>query len=124
MFTVSFPEISIVVGLVYLLNGMYGVVRSLKILGTSPADHSFQFGIVFQYFCTLVLMIIVQISYLPGGALAAAAPSRACLTMGAHVLPAFLDYKMRSTPEVLPRNYYGLDGVTKDVDQTEPELSA
>ena len=124
MFTVSFPEISVFVGLVYLLNGMYGIIRSFGLVPTSENDHSFQIAMAFQYFCTLVLMIIVQISYLPGGALAAAAPSRACLTMGAHVLPAFLDFKMRSTPANLPPNYFGLDA-TKEEDIAEgPEETA
>ena len=97
-----------------------GIARSLKIVAADENDHSFQFGMAFQYFCTLVLMIIVQIAYLPGGALAAAAPSRACLTVGAHVLPAFLDFKMRSTPEELPEGYYGLDS-SKDVAVAEEQ---
>ena len=122
MFTVTFPEISVFVGLVYLLNGLYGIARSLKIVAADENDHSFQFGMAFQYFCTLVLMIIVQIAYLPGGALAAAAPSRACLTVGAHVLPAFLDFKMRSTPEELPEGYYGLDS-SKDVAEEQAQQS-
>ena len=109
MFTVTFPEISILVGIVYVLNGLYGLARAFGLYKADEHDHSFQMGIAFQYFCTLVLMILVQISYLPGGMLAAAAPSRGCLTMGAHVLPAFLDYKMRTTPEHLPADYYGLE---------------
>uniref|UniRef100_A0A7S1GQX7 Uncharacterized protein n=1 Tax=Cyclophora tenuis TaxID=216820 RepID=A0A7S1GQX7_CYCTE len=114
MFTVSFPEISVVVGLVYILNGLYGLLRSVGVIKASENDHSFQIGMAFQYICTLVLMIIVQISYLPGNTQAAAAPSRACLTLGAHVLPAFLDFKMRTTPEVLPMDFYGLDVVNDD----------
>lgn len=109
MFTVSFPEISVFVGFVYIAVGMYGLVRSLGIIYVDEFDHSFQMGIAFQYFCTIVLMVVVQVSYLPGGQLAAAAPSRACLTLGAHVLPAFLDFKMRSTPELLPADYYALE---------------
>ena len=61
-------------------------------------------------------MIYVQIAYLPGGTLAAAAPSRACLTMGIHILPAFLDYKMRTTPQDISADYYGLES---DVDAKE-----
>lgn len=111
MFTVTFPEISIFVGVVYIANGVFGFYRAFS--KPSADDHIFQFGIAFQYFCTVVLMIIVQIAYLPGGTLAPAAPSRACLTLGAHVLPAFLDYKARSTPENLPDNYYGLSSGAK-----------
>jgi len=116
MFTVTFPEISVFVGLVYVLNGLYGLARAFGLIPAGPEDHSFQMGIAFQYFCTLVLMILVQVAYLEGGALAPAAPSRACLTLGAHVLPAFLDFKMRSTPDVLPDDYYGLEGTDKTGD--------
>jgi len=69
------------------------------------------------------LMILVQVAYLEGGAMAPAAPSRACLTLGAHVLPAFLDYKMRSTPEELPVDYYGLEGTDK-TDDVDVEANA
>lgn len=108
MFTVTFPEISIFVGLVYILNGMFGFYRAFN--RPSANDHTFQYGMAFQYFCTVVLMILVQITYLPGGTLAPAAPSRACLTVGIHVLPAFLDFKARSTPDDLGDDYYGLSG--------------
>ena len=120
MFTITYPEISIFVGLVYILNGMFGFYRAT--LGRPSADdHFFQYGMAFQYFCTVVLMIVVQIAYLPGGTLAGAAPSRSCLTLGAHVLPAFLDFKARCTPENLPENHYGLSGsgTTKTVEQDE-----
>jgi hypothetical protein len=30
------------------------------------------------------------------------------LTLGINVLPAFLDFKMRTTPEEVPADYYGL----------------
>jgi hypothetical protein len=114
MFTVTFPEISIFVGLIYILNGTFGFFRA-TLSYPKGEDNTFQYGIAFQYFCTVVLMIVVQISYLPGGALAAAAPSRSCLTLGAHVLPAFLDFKARSTPENLPENYYGLTNSGKTI---------
>mmetsp|Transcript_4024 Transcript_4024/g.9165 ORF Transcript_4024/g.9165 Transcript_4024/m.9165 type:complete len:124 (+) Transcript_4024:450-821(+) len=123
MFTVTFPEISVFVGLVYVLNGFYGLAPAFWVIPAGPEDHSFQMGIAFQYFCTLVLMILVQVAYLEGGAMAPAAPSRACLTLGAHVLPAFLDYKMRSTPEELPVDYYGLEGTDK-TDDVDVEANA
>ena len=107
MFVVWFPEISVFVGLIYILNGIFGSARSFGMV-FNPNDNTFQMTMAFQYLCTLVLMILTQIAWAPGGVDAAAAPSVACLTLGAHVLPAFLDYKARSTPEVLPSDYYGL----------------
>jgi hypothetical protein len=103
MFTITYPEISVTVGLVYILNGIWGLYRSF----TRPTDNYFQMSLAFQYLLTVSLMIVTQISYLPGGALAAAAPSRGCLTLGIHIMPAFLDYKSRSTPEELTSDYYG-----------------
>lgn len=107
MFVVQFPEISVFVGLVYTLNGIFGFARCYGIMATTT-DHKFQMTMAFQFLCTIFLMIITQVSWAPGGAMAAAAPSIACLTFGAHVLPAFLDFKARTTPEVLPADYYGM----------------
>jgi hypothetical protein len=105
MFTVTFPEMSVFVGILYVINGIWGFYRAFR----KPAanDNSYQISIAIQYFFTVVIMIVTQISYLPGDSLAAAAPSRACLTFGASLMPAFLDYKARSTPDDLPENYYG-----------------
>ena len=120
MFTVTYPEITIAVGVVYILNGAYGLLRALQIVQAHEDDHSFQVGICIQYFCTVVLMILVQISYQPEGVLAAAAPSRSCLTLGAHVLPAFLDYKMRTAPTYVLDEHYGLSasGVVVEAEGT------
>ena len=76
----------------YVLNGLFGLGRYFSVLPSSPDNHAFQLSIGFQYLCTIVLMIITQFSLSPGAEYAAAAPSVACLTLGAHILPAFLDY--------------------------------
>ena len=55
------------------------------------------------------LQILTQVSYAPAGMAAAAAPSQTMLTLGVGLMVSYLDYKMRTTPEVLPENYYGLD---------------
>jgi len=119
MFVVYFPEISVFVGLVYVLNGLFGLGRYFSVLPSSPDNHTFQFSIGFQYLCTLVLMIITQFSLSPGAGYAAAAPSVACLTLGAHVLPAFLDYKARTTPDVLSSAYFGIAPTEKDLTPNE-----
>ena len=59
MFLVNFPEILVFTGLVYLLNGMYGVSRGLK----GSSDNYFQWTMYFQWCCTLFLMIGVQTWY-------------------------------------------------------------
>ena len=113
MFTITYPEIAIFVGVIYFINGTFGLMRTLGLVETTEHDHVFQICMAVQYFWTLVLMILSQVAYLPGGDQAAAAPSRACLTLGAHILPAYLDFMMRTTPDIIPPNYYGLQAVAK-----------
>mmetsp|Transcript_20919 Transcript_20919/g.34565 ORF Transcript_20919/g.34565 Transcript_20919/m.34565 type:complete len:368 (+) Transcript_20919:91-1194(+) len=131
MFTITFPEISVTVGLLYVINGIWGMYRGFS----NPTDNYFQMSIAMQYLFTISLMICVQIFYLAGPTQGGAAPSRGCLTLGAHIMPAFLDYKMRSTPEELGDDYYGdlgmcgdekanlTKGVEEPLDEEQPEIS-
>lgn len=108
VYVVSFPEISIFVGLVQLINGLWGMVRSIfSMAHWGPNDNSYSIAIAFQWICMLVLQILVQVSYPPAGTVAAAAPAIACLSLGMNVMPAFLDYKMRNLPTVMTEDYYG-----------------
>jgi hypothetical protein len=52
------------------------------------------------------MQILVQVSYSRGDAMAAAAPSITMLTLGIFVINAFLDFKRRTTPNVVPMDYY------------------
>ncbi len=128
VFVVSFPEMSIFVGLVYVLNGMFGVARSYRIMAT-PEDNTLQLTVAFQFLCTLVLMVITQISWLPGDAGAGAAPTVACVTFGTHIIVPFLDYKARTMPEVITLEYYGLEQgkempKSEDIDEKDVEEQA
>mmetsp|Transcript_29463 Transcript_29463/g.45160 ORF Transcript_29463/g.45160 Transcript_29463/m.45160 type:complete len:349 (-) Transcript_29463:101-1147(-) len=109
LYTIYFPEISVFVGLVHILVGTYGVLRSFGIAVGGSEDISHQVASLFLWLCMLVLQLMVQVSYAPGGELSGAAPSRACLMLGMAFMPAFLDSKMRNTPEELDASYYGLD---------------
>ena len=119
MFTVTYPEISVTVGLVYLLNGLWGMVRA----SSNPTDDYFPMSLGFQWVLTVTMMILTQISYLPYATMADATTTRGCLMLAAHVMPAFLDYKARLTPEVLSDDYYGLNSGAaseKHLDQEDP----
>lgn len=120
MFLVNFPEISVTVGLVQVLNALYGMVRSFGFHG-GENDSLFQATTLFQAICTIVLQVLVQVSYAPGGTAAAAAPSQTMITLGISVIVAYLDFKMRITPDALPRNYYGLEEVEVESSGTETE---
>jgi hypothetical protein len=122
MFTISYPEISVAVGIVYVMNGLWGVYRTF----TRPTDDYYQMSLALQWFLTISLTILTQIAYQPGASYAAAAPSRSCLMIGASLMPALLDYKARHTPEELDGDYYGLNSVVpsdeKGIDQEDPVM--
>jgi hypothetical protein len=63
---------------------------------------------------TVSMQILTQVAYAPGGNAAARAPSTMMLTLGINVLPAFLDFKMRTTPEEVPADYYGFEAENKE----------
>jgi hypothetical protein len=65
------------------------------------------------------MQILTQVSYAPGGMAAAAAPSQTMLTMGICVIVAYLDFKMRTTPEEIPADYYGLKGYSGEKENSE-----
>jgi hypothetical protein len=120
MYTVFFPEIAIFCGLLQLLVSIFGFVRSMGV-ANGPDNHSYQAIALLSWICTVSLQILTQVAYAPGGAMAAAAPSRTMLTLGVNVLPAFLDFKMRTTPDTIPFDYYGLDAEDKETIALEPE---
>lgn len=68
----------------------------------------------------LSMQVITQVAYASDGDLAPAAPTTACLSVGFCALLAFSDYKMRTTPEVLPADYYGIGDSHEKVDGWMP----
>jgi len=108
VYVVHYPEISIFVGLVQLLMGVWGLLRRFGILVQGKDNHSYQICAFFMWICMLSMQILTQVSFAPDGALAPAAPSYACLYLGISIMSPFLDYKMRNTPKELPVDYYGI----------------
>ena len=107
MFMVNFPEISIFCGTVQLCLSCFGVARIFGVLN-GPTNNTYQIVALFSWICTVSMQNLSQIAYAPGGMAAPMAPSVTMLTLGLNVFPAYLDYKMRNTPDVLPEGYYGL----------------
>lgn len=107
-FVVSFPEIAVWVGLLQMINGVWGVARSFDMCMMNDMDHQvFQYSMGFQWLNVLILQDIVQISYLPGGTNASMAPILACFSLGMNLMPAYLDHKMKTMPETMTDDYYG-----------------
>jgi hypothetical protein len=105
MFMVNFPGISIGCGGLNILTALYGMMRSCGIQ-TQSNNHGYQVMVFIAWFCTVGGQILVQVSYNPAGEAAAAAPSQTMLTLGIFAINAFLDYKMRTTPNEIPIDYY------------------
>jgi hypothetical protein len=114
MYVISFPEISIVVGSIQMLVGYYGIARYLAYVPVGPKDHQYQLLLLFQWICMVALQYLTQITYSndpsagAGNNAAASVPSLALLSVGLNVLPAFLDYKMRTIPTHISKEYYGI----------------
>lgn len=109
MFIVHWPEISVFVGLVQLLTGIFAPLRCYRIMNKGKDDNRLQYCSFFMWICMLSMQVLTQVGYAPEGMFAPAAPTIACLSFGISIMPAYLDYKMRNTPEVLPDDYYGAD---------------
>ena len=121
MYFIYFPQISVAVGALQLLNSVYGMARSFGIMASG---NSFLFTTLLQWWSTIVLQNLVQIGYSPGGEAAALAPSLVALTMGNSIMVAYLDYKMRATSESLTEDYYGeallkADPASESADEAE-----
>jgi hypothetical protein len=124
VYIVNFPAISILVGLVQLLNAIWAFARARGFLVGGPNDRSFQVSMFFGWFIQVTLQIITQVSYSKGGMFAPAAPTIFCLSFGLNLMPAFLDFKVRNTPETMLPEFYDMsDGATADITQKDdPEV--
>ena len=107
MYIVHFPGINIFVGLIQLLTGIFALLRRYGIMNNGKDDNRLQYCACFMWLCMLSMQILTQVGYAPEGMLAPAAPTIACLSLGISLMSAYLDYKMRNTPEILPADYYG-----------------
>jgi hypothetical protein len=110
MYTCYYPEINIAVGLLQMLIGYYGIARYFGLVPVGPHNHHFQVAILLQWISTLAMQYVVQTSLSLEGGPPTRLPEMVLLGVGLNVLPAFLDYKMRTTPYSISKEYYGLEG--------------
>jgi len=98
-YVVAYPAIAVVVGLVQILNAVWGVARSFGwFVSANDNYHSFQLSMAFAWLLQTVLQAVVQLAPLPAAFAAVASPI-AAFAFGLNLMPAFLDYKARSVPE-------------------------
>jgi hypothetical protein len=118
MFVVNFPEISVFCGLVNVLASFYGAARSFGIRA-SKDDNSYSIIMLFGWICNILLAVMVQVAYIPGDGGAAAAPTIAMVTSAMYAVNALLDFKMRSTPNEIPADYYTTVGGGKALEVSD-----
>jgi len=109
MYRVNFPAISITVGVIQVLNSLWGFARSYGVGVRGEKDINYQISMFAGWFLQVVLQAIVQVSYSPGGELAPASTTITAMSVGLNMMPAYLDYKSRTVPEEITPDYYGME---------------
>jgi hypothetical protein len=109
-YTIHFPIIAVLVGTCQTGMGIYGLGRATGYFRMGgPSDHSFLYVICGVWIWSTFLQFVFQPAYSDGDVYNAEASTVvACVYLGFFLMPAFLDYLVRTTP-VQPRpEYYGL----------------
>jgi hypothetical protein len=130
---VHFPIVCIALGLIQMINGLWGMARGMGygILKSKNAnathnhhDVSFQMSLLLSWILQIILQVILQVGYAPAEFLTSAAPTITALTFGLHLMPAFLDYKGQSMLETMSADYYGTEDSSNhgDDDQHHREV--
>ena len=114
IYTVFFPSLAIIVGALQTLWGIYGfalAVGWVKI--RSRNDNRFMLATLATWVVTMILQVFVQPAYGGGMAFLAESPAYAAVYIANFVMPAWLEYMMRVTPDRIDRSYYSLPEDTK-----------
>lgn len=118
MYVIVYPEIAVACGCVQAVTALFGFARAAGV-SAQPDNHLYQCMAWFSWFVTIAGTAMAQVYLLPGADGAGRAPTLSVLTFGIHMLPAFLDFKMRNLPFAFPLDYYNTtamvdveDGVT------------
>jgi hypothetical protein len=108
-YVVSFPAINCTVGSIQILNALWGFARSCGIgVFGGDYDYMYQLSMYMSWFLQIVLQVVVQVGYVPGSGKAPAAATIAAMTIGLNMMPAYLDFKMRTVPEEISGSYFGI----------------
>jgi hypothetical protein len=127
MYLIVYPELSIVCGSVQALMALFGFARAAGVI-SQPDNHLYQWMALLSWFVTMAGPVMAQVYCLPAGDEAGRAPSLTVLSVGLHLLPAFLDFKMRNLPYVFPPDFYYTPGAlsvveVEDLPSTSDEKS-
>lgn len=122
MLTVTFPEMNIVVGILQVYNAVWGILRGGNVVESN--DNAFAASVFFGWLIQYILQVLTQIGHLEGGTKGSAAAGVTAVMIGLNLMPAFLDYKVRSIPEVLDIYFYDhSEGAMERIEQAIHEVS-
>lgn len=109
MYIVHYPEMSVSVGSFQMILGYFGIARYLGYVPIGPRNHQLQILVLVLWISMLVIQYVSQITLSLGdGHSTEKLPSWFLLSSGINLLPAYLDYKMRTTPYDIDDTYYGI----------------
>ena len=109
---ISHPQITIAMGCLFTLVGIWGMARGLGVVGNG--SRLFQGAVFFAYLSYMCLIILTEFS-IPGAA-ANMSSMATVVAVNAHVIVMYLDEKARSMPAEIEEDYY-------DSDSTKPKDS-
>src|SRR6056300_1076202 len=113
MYTVYYPEMTIAMGGLQMVIGYYGIARYLDCVPAGAGNNLFQVAILFQWISMLAVQYLTQIGLSFKDDYPRGLPDMVLLSVGLNLFPAFLDYKMRTTPFNIPESFYDLHGDPK-----------
>ena len=122
MYVVSFPAISIFVGLIQIINALWGLARFLNLagVGESKESYKYQISMFVGWFLQFLLQAVTQVGYLPSGDASQAVAVITSLSVGLNLMPAYLDFKARNVPDEIKVGYYDLAGASEGA---EPSIT-
>ena len=111
---IFFPEMSVTVGLLQIIQGAIGISRSLNKQQHQGNNMWCPALCLFKYICMMSRQILSQLTYAPGDTASAAAPTLGCIYFGMAFMPAFLECKLNNAPDSL-KSYYCTDMEKNDI---------
>jgi hypothetical protein len=125
VYVVYFPAITVLLGAFQVYNAIWGIARaSSRPSADAEYSNTFQLSMYASWFSQVVLQVIVQIGYADGATLAAATTTVLALSFGLNLMPAYLDQKMYSVPEVIEPSYYYDEGDSTALAMEQKDLES
>lgn len=130
MLVVTYPSMSIAVGVLQMMNGIWGILKRYGLLVPAQDGGAFATSIWTGWLIQLVIQVIVQPSILPGAVAARFPPELAAFAFGMNFMPAYLDAKSNSLPNEIEPEYFGQESLDDEAeggmghtDEQAPEFS-